>query len=144
MGQNNNPLIEQFQAEVASKGNITSNESWNSIPMILFRTVASTGWGVVMGQINNTQGLQYKTSGNELCLFAINVMANDLGADIKISETTLDVGVECLKSLLEMTIDVQCDVLPEQIEYNTSIAKEFLDFWKERLKCALKQEGRLL
>lgn len=71
-------------------------------------------------------------------------MANDLDANLKISEITIDLGVECLKSLLEINIDAGGNVSVKQKENEKRIGKEFLDFWKEWLKNALKQEGRLL
>lgn len=144
MEQNNNPLIEQFQKEFASQGNSANRDGWNSIPMILFRIAAATGWTNISSQINSTDGVSHKESGIQLCLFAIDVMANDVDADLKISEITLDLGVECLKSLLEKNIDAKCNVSAEQKENEKRIGKEFLDFWKEWLKNSLKQEGRLL
>ena len=78
-----------------------------------------------------------------MCTFAVDIMANDIDANLKISEVTLDLGVECLKSLLETNIDTKCNVSAEQKENEKRIGKEFLVFWKEWLKNALKQEGRL-
>ena len=75
--------------------------------------------------------------------FSGSRMANDIDANLKISEVTLDLGVECLKSLLETNIDTKCNVSAEQKENEKRIGKEFLVFWKEWLKNALKQEGRL-
>lgn len=144
MEQNNNPLVEQFQKEFASQGNGANRESWNSIPMILFRIAAATGWTNIGSQINSTDGISYKESGIQLCLFAIDIMANDLDANLKISEITIDLGVECLKSLLEINIDAGGNVSVKQKENEKRIGKEFLDFWKEWLKNALKQEERLL
>lgn len=144
MEQSNNPLIEQFQKEFASQGNRANRESWNSIPMILFRIAAATGWTNISSQINNTESVLHKESGIQLCLFAIDIMANDIDANLKISEVTLDLGVECLKSLLETNIDAKCNVSVEQKENEKRIGKGFLDFWKEWLKNSLKQEGRLL
>lgn len=143
MEQSNNPLIGQFQKEFASQGNGANRENWNSIPMILFRIAAATGWTNISSQINNAEGVSYKESGIQLCLFAIDIMANDIDANLKISEVTLDLGIECLKSLLEINIESACNILAEQKENEKRIGKEFLDFWKEWLKNALKQEGRL-
>lgn len=145
MEQSNNPLIEQFQKEFASQGNSASRESWNSIPMILFRTAAVAGWTNIISQINSTESVSCKESGIQLCTFAVDIMANDIDANLKISEVTLDLGVECLKSLLETNIDTKCNVSAEQKEKENEkrIGKEFLVFWKEWLKNALKQEGRL-
>lgn len=144
MEQNNNPLIEQFQKEFASQGNSANREGWNSIPMIVFRTAATTGWTNISSQINSTESVSHKESGIQLCFFTIDIMANDIDVDLKISEITLDLGVECLKSLLEINIDANCNVSAEQKENEKRIGKEFLDFWKEWLKNSLKQEGRLL
>lgn len=144
MEQGNNPLIEQFQKEFASQGNRANGESWNSIPMILFKIAAATGWTNISSQINNTESVSHKESGIQLCLFAIDKMANDVDADLKTSEITLVLGVEYLKSLLDINIDAKCNVSAEQKENEKQICKEFLDFWKEWLKSALKQEGRLL
>lgn len=143
MEQSNNPLIEQFQKEFASQGNSASRESWNSIPMILFRTAAVAGWTNIISQINSTESVSCKESGIQLCTFAVDIMANDIDANLKISEVTLDLGVECLKSLLETNIDTKCNVSAEQKENEKRIGKEFLVFWKEWLKNTLKQEGRL-
>ena len=143
MEQSNNPLIEQFQKEFASQGNSASRESWNSIPMILFRTAAVAGWTNIISQINSTESVSCKESGIQLCTFAVDIMANDIDANLNISEVTLDLGVECLKSLLETNIDTKCNVSAEQKENEKRIGKEFLVFWKEWLKNALKQEGRL-
>lgn len=143
MEQSNNPLIEQFQKEFASQGNSASRESWNSIPMILFRTAAVAGWTNIISQINSTESVSCKESGIQLCTFAVDIMANDIDANLKISEVTFDLGVECLKSLLETNIDTKCNVSAEQKENEKRIGKEFLVFWKEWLKNALKQEGRL-
>ena len=143
MEQSNNPLLEQFQKEFASQGNSASRESWNSIPMILFRTAAVAGWTNIISQINSTESVSCKESGIQLCTFAVDIMANDIDANLKISEVTLDLGVECLKSLLETNIDTKCNVSAEQKENEQRIGKEFLVFWKEWLKNALKQEGRL-
>lgn len=144
MEQNNNPLIEQFQRDFISQGNTASKESWNSIPMIVFRTAAVAGWTNICSQINRTESVSYKESGIQLCLFAIDIMANDIDANLKISEITLDLGVECLKSLLEINIDCKYNVSSEQKESEKQTGKEFLDFWKEWLKHSLKQEGRLV
>lgn len=144
MEQSNNLLIEQFQKKIASQGNSANRESWNSIPMILFRIAAATGWTNISSQINTTEGVSYKESGIQLCLFAIDIMANDMDTNLRISEVTLDLGVECLKSLLEINIEANCNVSAEQKGNEKRIGKEFLDFWKEWLKTSLKQEGRLL
>lgn len=144
MEQNNNPLIEQFQKEFILQGDMAGRESWDSVPMLVFRTAAVAGWTDIAFQINNTHNLLYKESGTELCLFAIDIMANDIDARLKTSEITLDLGVECLKSLLAINIDAKCNVSAEQKETEKRIGKEFLDFWKDWLKKDLKQEGRLL
>ena len=112
--------------------------------MILFRTAAATGWTNISSQIKRTESVSYKESGIQLCLFAIDIMANDIDINLKISELTLALGVECLKELLGINIDNQCYVSVEQKEYEKRLGKEFLDFWKEWLKHSLKQEGRLV
>lgn len=141
---NNNPLIEQFQNEYASKTNISSKEYWNAIPMIAFRTVSIGEWMNINSQISNNKRVINKEEGMQLCTFAICEIANDVGSDLKLEERTLNLGIKCLKSLFEINIDAKDNVSTEEKEKNKRESKAFLDFLKEWIKKSLKEEGKLL
>ena len=142
--ENNNPLIEQFRNEITSQQNLLSKESWDSIPLIAFRVAATAGWTYIGAQISNIDGVLHKESGLQLCQFAISVMASDVDSNIRISEATLDFGIECLKSLLSINKDSDHTLSFEQKEQEKEIGKVFFDFWKEWLKSELKREGRFI
>lgn len=142
--ENNNPLIEQFRKEIISQESSIKEWHWNEILMILFKTKAISNWVTIKFQINSLQRVLHRDSGNYLCLFAIDVIANGSNSDSKISEITLNLGVECLKSLVEINIDEEYSLSQEQKINEKRIRNELLDFWKEWLKNSLKQENMLV
>lgn len=73
--------------------------------------------------------------------FAINYINN--GIAIKLSNTILEQGTECIKQLTEKKIDMSFNLSDDQKKEEKEWYNVFLDIWKEHVKEELKTKGLL-
>lgn len=59
-----------------------------------------------------------------------------------LNDITLDLGVECLKSLSDILIDNNKAISQKQKQSNKDILHALFDRWKEEAKEAFKKEGK--
>jgi len=117
-------------------------ESSKEINPIL-KIVALICWNIIVQNIINQQKqVSYFYHGMILCAFCINCLLGNKNA--KITETDLELGTECIKSLNDILTDKNTDLNKEGKKIKKLWFKTFLNIWKEYTKNALTEEKRLL
>ncbi len=110
---------------------------------VLYNIVATIGWANIASEINKAKDeLPYWLAGTTLSAYAINYINN--GIAIKLSNTFLEQGTECIKQLTEKKIDMSFNLSDNQKKAEKEWYNMFLDIWKEHVKEELKTKGLLL
>ena len=117
-------------------------ESSKEINPIL-KIVTLIGWNIIAQNIINQQKqVSYFYHGIILCAFCIDCLLGNKNA--KITETNLELGTECIKSLNDILVDQNPNFNDIEKENRKRWFKIFLDIWKKYTKKALTEEKRLL
>ena len=136
---NYNPLMTSSPQETFDK---LTEETSQDIPLAI-RVIAIIGWDNIARQIINYQPqIEFYDEGVTLCAFCINVL---LGNDkARISKLSLDLGTECLKSLLEYLYRHNSNLDEEEKSKAIRWEKAFLDIWKNYITRCLEHEEQLI
>ena len=112
-------------------------ESSKEINPIL-KIIALIGWNIIVQNIINQQKqISYFYHGMILCAFCIDCLLGNKNA--KITETDLELGAECIKSLNDILIDQNTNLNKEEKKNRKLWFKTFLDIWKEYTKKVLSK-----
>ena len=112
------------------------------IPLAI-RVISIIGWKNIANQIINYQHqIELYDEGLTLCAFCINVLLENDKA--RISKQSLDLGTECLKSLLEYLYRHNSNLDEEEKSKAIRWGKAFFDIWKNYITRCLEHEEQLI
>lgn len=101
---------------------------------IYFRAVNIFCWDTIAKTILELKSiLPHSNNGITLCDLMIARSKN-------ISETDLELGVECIKSMADIIIDKNDNLSKDEKKYRKQWIKTLLDIWKEYVKEELRKE----
>lgn len=112
------------------------------IPLAI-RVISIIGWKNIANQIINYQHqIELYDEGLTLCAFCVNALLENDRA--RISKQSLDLGTECLKSLLEYLYIHNSKFNEEEKSKAIQWGKTFLDIWKNYITRCLEHEEQLI
>ena len=115
--------------------------STDNLP-IWFQILGIIGWArVSVNIIQNKHQLRHYNEGLTLCAFAINYLWGN--RETKLSYTILENGIDCIKSLNELSFNGGFEFETNFKEFIKYISNGGLELCKENIKEALKEEGLL-
>lgn len=136
---NCNTLMTSSPQEAFNK---LTEETCQDIPLAI-RVISIIGWENIASQIiNYRHQIDLYDEGLTLCAFCINVLLENDKA--RISKKSLDLGTECLKSLLEYLYRHNTVLDEERKSKSIQWGKAFLDIWKDYITRCLEHEEQLI
>ena len=136
---NCNTLMTSSPQEAFNK---LTEETCQDIPLAI-RVISIIGWENIASQIINYQHqIELHDEGLTLCAFCVNALIENDRA--RISKQSLDLGTECLKSLLEYLYIHNSKFNEEEKSKAIQWGKTFLDIWKNYITRCLEHEGQLI
>lgn len=105
----------------------------------MLKVISIIGWNIITQNIiYHQKQVSYFYQGMILCTSCIDNLLGNKNA--KITETDLELGTECIKSLNDIFIDQNTNWDKEEKKIRKHWIKIFLDIWKEYMKKAIKEE----